>query len=353
MTAQGLKRRTLTNEQLRQRKRYIGATFVSCVVLSLIFGTIHVLDLGANRLNEMRDKAGYDLSKEKEKVRAAGEDLFRTDAHEKRLSHTVTYTIEEAHGLLPANQWIELEKMVLIPEGEFVMGTDSLKTDAQNRPEHRPFLPAYYIDKYPVTNAQYARFVAETNHRPPLHWENGKIPPGLELHPVTMVTWFDARDYSAWAKKRMPTEAEWEKAARGVDGRRWPWGNQMEPTKLNTYYHVGSTTEVTAYPEGASPFGIFDMSGNVIEWVANDFLPYTDSEAPESLFSAKVPTLADNPAERNMRMVDFIETEERYKVMRGGSWKSDPFSTSTYHRSFSWPNFTSDFYGFRTAKDAS
>lgn len=342
----------LSPDQIAIRRRYVGATFVTCVVVSLVIGTIHVIDLGANRMQEMRDKAGIDLAKEAEHIRGAGEDLFRADDHEKRRNQVSTYTVEEVAGLLSLNEWKELETMQLVEAGPFIMGTDSLKTDEQNRPAHTPTLKAYYIDKYPVTNAQYARFVAETNRRPPLHWEHGKVPSGFEKHPVTMITWFDARDYAKWAKKRIPTEAEWEKAARGTDGRRWPWGNEMIPSRLNTYYNKGNTTEVGSYPEGASPYGVLDMAGNVSEWVANDFLPYQMSSAPEVLFTAKVPQLPLAAAERSMRMVEFIETEERYKVMRGGSWKSDPFSTATYHRNFSWPNFTSDFYGFRTAKDA-
>lgn len=341
----------LSKEQIAVRKRFIGATFVSCMVIGLVGGTIHVLELGANKMQQMRDLAGYDLVKEKDRIRAAGQDLYLADRHEKGRTGDVSYTLEEAKALLTPEQWEMLSEMVLVPDGPFVMGTDSLKSDSQNRPQHSVSVPAYKIDKFPVTNAEYALFVASSGHRPPIHWVKGKIPKGMNLHPVTMVSWFDAQAYAEWAGKRLPTEAEWEKAARGTDGRRWPWGDMMDSSKLNTYYNTGSTTEVGAFPEGVSPFGAMDMSGNVQEWVANDFIPYAESTAPTDLFAAKVPQIPTDAKDRSLRMVEFVETEERYKVMRGGSWKSDPFSTSTYHRNFSWPNFASDFYGFRTVKN--
>lgn len=346
-----VQRQHLSKEQIQVRKRFIGATFVSCIVIGLVAGTIHVLELGKNRMQQMRSMAGYELEKEKTRVRAAGEDLFLADRHEKGVTKVEKYTVADVKSMLPEGDWKELSTMIKIPAGEFTMGTDDLKTDVQNRPSFKVNVGEYYIDKYPVTNAQYALFVAETGHRAPLNWVKGRIPADLEKHPVTMISWFDAKAYAEWAGKRLPTEAEWEKAARGTDGRRWPWGNQMDSTKLNTYYNIGNTTEVGRFPQGASPYGVMDMAGNVQEWVANDFIPYGGTSAPKSLFAAKVPQIPTDAKERNLRMVEFVETEERYKVMRGGSWKSDPFSTSTYHRNFSWPNFTSDFYGFRTVKD--
>ena len=346
-----VKVKTLNKDQVAVRKRFIGATFVSCLVLALVGGTVHVLELGANKMQQMRDLAGYDLSKETDRIRAAGQDLYLADRHEKGSTGDVSYTVEEAQALLTNEQWESLSVMVTIPDGTFVMGTDSLKSDSQNRPQHAVSVHAYEIDKFPVTNSEYALFVASSGYHPPIHWTKGKIPKGLKLHPVTMVSWFDAKAYADWAGKRLPTEAEWEKAARGEDARRWPWGNEMDSSKLNTYYNTGWTTEVGSFPEGASPYGVMDMSGNVQEWVVNDFTPYSGSAAPTDLFSAKVPQIPTDAKDRSIRMVEFVETEERYKVMRGGSWKSDPFSTAAYHRNFSWPNFASDFYGYRTVKN--
>lgn len=340
----------LTREQQLIRRRYVGATFVTCIVLSLVGGTIHVLELGANRMHDMRDKADIDLDNEHDHIRAAGEELFRQVDFEFGVQNHVSYTVAEAAALLTSEQWKELDQMIEIPAGEFLMGTDRKQSNAHNRPQHRVHTDTYKIDKYPVTNAQYARFVAATGYRPPLHWKDGKIPKGEEMHPVTMVSWTNASDYAKWAGKRLPTEAEWEKAARGSDGRRWPWGNQMDATRLNTYYAVGSTTPYNAYPEGASVYGVVDMAGNVNEWTADNFMPYEGSTAPASLFKARRAEAPRSGEGKATSMAEFKETEERYKVLRGGSWKSDPFSTATYHRNYAWPHFASDFFGFRCAQ---
>ena len=345
------KKSKLSQEQLAIRKRYIGATFITCIVAALVFGSIHVVQLGSNRMNEMRAQAGYDLAEEKSKIRGAGEDLFRTVYHEKGVSHTVSYTPEEVTGFLPVIEWQRIESMVEIPEGSFIMGSDSLKTDAQNRPAHNVFLPTYFIDKYPVTHAQFARFVAETGSRVPINWPKGRFKPVNMFNPVTMITWFDAKDYCEWSGKRLPTEAEWEKAARGDDGRRWPWGEVMDTKLLNTYYNVGSTTPVGSYEGGASPYGVMDMAGNVSEWVNTEYEAYNNSDAPTEIFKGKMQVVSKEKEDRDKKLADFVDTDLKYKVMRGGSWKGDPFSTSTYHRNYSWPNMTSDFYGFRCVKD--
>ena len=341
----------LTNEERLIRKRYIGATFVTCVVLALVGGAIHVVKLGANRMAELKSSAAFDLNNEHERIQAAGEALFHNQQHEHRALHNVTYTMEQAEGSLPDKQWVELEKVVVVPAGEFVMGTDNLKTDAQNRPAHKVFLDTFAIDKYPVTNAQYAQFVAQTDRRVPLHWKGGKFKPEEVLHPVTMVTWFDAKAYCAWAGKRLPKEAEWEKAARGTDERRWPWGNVMDTKRLNNYYNVGKTTSVFTYKNGVSPYGAFDMAGNVQEWVFDSFERYKGSDAPSIIFVAKKQVASDDKEDRKAKMGKFINTDKKYKVMRGGSWKGDPFSASSYHRGYAWPNSTSDFFGFRCASD--
>jgi gamma-glutamyl hercynylcysteine S-oxide synthase len=338
------------DEGVRQRrKQYLAATIITCIALVMVLGSYHIVQLGSKRMEEMRSKATYDLVDMPNRIRAAGEEITRHRLHEAQQVH-VTYTVDEAESLLPPEIWAELDTMIVIPAGEFLMGTDRARSAEQDRPQHRVNLPAYRIDKYPVTNAQYARFVAATGHRPPLHWTNGKFREGLELHPVTMVSWYDAVAYARWAGRRLPTEAEWEKAARGTDGRRWPWGNIMDVSLLNTYYSVGSTTEVTRYPGGASVYGVMDMAGNVSEWVDSDFRPYPGTDAPPEWFQGRI-GVATEPLDDAIQVVDFVPVDGSYKVLRSGSWKSDPFSTVAYHRNYSWPHYASDFFGFRTAAD--
>jgi len=154
------------------------------------------------------------------------------------------------------------KEMVYIPPGEFLMGDGKTPTHVEG----------FYIDRYPVTNAEYARFCQETGHTPPPPWWNtGTYPEGKADHPVVQVTWKDAAAYVQWAGKRLPTEAEWEKAARGTDGWAWPWGDQFDKNKCNTCEgDIGDTTPVGQYsPEGDSPYGVSDMAGNVYEWTAN------------------------------------------------------------------------------------
>jgi formylglycine-generating enzyme required for sulfatase activity len=342
---------TINPAEQQKRKRYLSATIVTCLAAAMIFGALHVVELGANRMADMRDRATYDVADMHEHIRAAGEDIERHRLHETQKKAEQTYVWNEVEALLSAQQWAEIAGQVNIPAGPFLMGTDAERSDKFNRPQHKVVLPEYYIDKYLVTHAQFARFVVETKHRPPLDWTDGTIPDGKTLYPVTMVTWFDADDYCAWAGKRLPSEAEWEKAARGTDGRRWPWGNTMDSNKLNTYYHLGSSNEVTRYKNGVSPYGVFDMAGNVSEWTASDFRPYVGSTESADVFKAKK-VKAMSADDRGMRVADLVVVDGVYKVRRGGSWKSDPFSTSAYHRNFSFPYYASDFFGFRCASDS-
>jgi iron(II)-dependent oxidoreductase len=326
-----------------RRRRYLSATLITCTVLLMVGGVMHVIKIGATRLDDMRNLASYDPKDMGSHIRAAGEDITRHREHEYGINQAKGYTPEEAAALLKADQWAELETEITIPAGSFVMGTDSPMANEQDRPQHKVTLPAYKIDKYPVTNAQYARFVAATGHRAPSGWPGGRIPKGQALRPVTLVSWSDAAAYAKWAGKRLPTEAEFEKAGRGTDGRRWPWGNQMDPERLNTNNNRERVTDVTEYANGASPYGVMGMAGNVEEWTADDFAPYPGSDAPPELFQVKEGASASAPGGR--------APLKHFKVIRGGSWKGDPFSTSLYHRNSQLPEKASDFYGFRCAAD--
>jgi formylglycine-generating enzyme required for sulfatase activity len=153
------------------------------------------------------------------------------------------------------------KEMVRIPEGALLYGDKKKELE----------LPEFWIDRTPVTNAEYARFVAATGHEPPHHW-GGKTPPKkIADHPVVHISWHDAVAYAKWAGKRLPTEQEWEKAARGTDGREYPWGDP-EPTPELANFGEGGTTLVGKYsPQGDSPYGCVDMAGNVWEWTASDY----------------------------------------------------------------------------------
>ena len=339
-----------TEAERQRRKRLLSALVTTCISLLVVGGSIHVVGLGSIRMGEMRSLATYNLKEESARIRAAGEDIALHEVNEHSKSLPKGYTVSEANSLLTKAQWQELDSTVEIPAGEFQMGTNLKNADASSRPMHAVSLKGYRIDKYLVTNAQYARFIAATGHRPPSDWKDGKIPQGALLHPVTMVNWYDAQAYAKWAGKRLPSEAEWEKAARGTDGRRWPWGNEMDPKRLNTYYNVGSANDVTAYANGVSPYGVYDMAGNVDEWVNDDFLPYEGTDAEKEVFKGKIAKVQSDQ-DRAMKLSDLVPVDRNYKVLRGGSWKGDPFSTATYHRDYSWPNYASDFYGFRCASD--
>ncbi|OQS15039.1 DNA-binding protein [Nocardia donostiensis] len=149
--------------------------------------------------------------------------------------------------------------MTRIPEGVYLSG-------AEDEPV---WVAEFYIDLYPTTNADYARFVAATGHTPPQHWEEVHPPTTIADHPVVWVTWDDAHAYAQWAGKDLPTSQQWEKAARGTRGNTWPWGTQPTPAKCNVRGSgPGTTTPVDQYKSGVSPYGCYDMCGNVWEWLA-------------------------------------------------------------------------------------
>ncbi len=169
------------------------------------------------------------------------------------------------------------EGMVFIPGGIFKMGKDNTEDPAE-APAHQVLVRPFLLDKYEVTNAAYAAFVKATGHPAPPDWKNGTYPIGKANYPVGNVSWEDARAYAAWAGKRLPTETEWEFAARGTEGRHYPWGNEFDRWRLNSAEaEVGHTETVGSFPTGATPEGVFDLAGNVAEWTASDDTPYPGS----------------------------------------------------------------------------
>jgi formylglycine-generating enzyme required for sulfatase activity len=182
---------------------------------------------------------------------------------------------QESPALASTPQPFEPE-LILIPAGEFLMGSDPSEDKYardDEQPQHTLYLPDYYLAKTPVTNAQYAAFVEATGHRSPSYWEGKQPLKGKEDHPVVYVSWFDIMAYCNWLSRvtgkayRLPSEAEWEKGARGTDGRIYPWGNEWDPKQCNCREGGwDDTTPVGAYPQGASFYGLLDMAGNVWEW---------------------------------------------------------------------------------------
>ena len=203
--------------------------------------------------------------------------------------------------------------MLLVPAGEFTMGTN--RSDPENthlkigtvkplykdqHPERKVYLDAFYIDQYEVTNREYKKFIDATQFPElPGHWEEGRYPEGTGALPVTNVTWNEALTYALWAGKRLPTEAQWEKAARGADGRLFPWGNEYEKGWANV--GVDGAKELVAggsYPKDVSPYKIFDLAGNVMEWTASWYQPYPGNDYQFKKFGKEFKVLRGNGFQR-------------------------------------------------------
>lgn len=263
--------------------------------------------------------------------------------------------------------------MVPVPAGEFIMGSSDAQVEKMaklnpkmrelmkhEQPQHSVFLSSFYIDQYEVTNAQFLKFVETTGYVTDAEkegwgfvWEGGadwpqvqganwRAPLGPESsiegkldHPVVQVSYNDALAYSRWADKRLPTEAEWEKASRGTDARIYPWGNRWNPNNLNGFDKgPHTTTPVGSYPDGVSPYGAYDMVGNVWEWVYDwyhhayyQWSPYRNPKGPST---------------------------GTHRVLRGGCWLNIRYSTRCAHRDnyVTTPNFRVHLGGFRCALDA-
>jgi len=226
--------------------------------------------------------------------------------------------------------------MVLVPAGAFTMGSNTRMPD--EGPQHTVKLKAFWIDKYEVTNLQYQQFIEATGRHSPKHFQNRTFPEGKIDHPVTYVSWYDADAYCKWAGKRLPTDAEWEKAARGTDGRIFPWGDEFEVNNANTpvrwqsLNQEGDTSPVGAFPAGKSPYGLFDMAGNVWEWTDSWYRQYPGNTHPSENYG------------------------EQYKTLKGGSWWDCSFyqcglSAPVYNRSFFDRQTKNSSFGFRCAKD--
>ena len=223
-------------------------------------------------------------------------------------------------------------QMIKIPEGEFKMGGGgSTRWGGQiiNNPRREVYLPEFLIGKYPVTNLQYAKFVEDSGYHAPKHWENGNVPQGQELFPVTNVNWWAANAFCEWLSNetgksfRLPTDEEWEKAARGTDGRTYPWGNRFDTSYTNTIESgIQELTPVNKYfPWGKSFYGCLDMVGNASEWVFDE--------------------------------IEFEDQQEfvNYHIIRGAGYRSKSYYAKCTTRGFSEKRNQSYGIGFRAAAD--
>ncbi|UCF04379.1 MAG: formylglycine-generating enzyme family protein [bacterium] len=217
--------------------------------------------------------------------------------------------------------------MVLVPGGEFLLGSE---TEIDTKPVHAVRVDSFYIDEHEVTNAQYHLFCKETDHRLPEFWgmDRYRCGPDFPDYPVVGVSWRDAQAYATWAGKRLPTEAEWEYAARGgLEEQHFPTGNELDTTMAN--FRSTGTVPVATYPPNG--YGLYDMAGNVVEWV-EDYYNFD--------YYATSPT--DNPKGPE---------EGKFRGIRGGGWHSGKMCNTVYKRNgliASWVDFN---VGFRCARN--
>jgi serine/threonine-protein kinase len=221
--------------------------------------------------------------------------------------------------------------LVFVPQGDFLMGSSDSDTTAHDdeKPQHTVTLDAFWIDQFEVTNSMYAKCVnagacaapSDTTLYSDAAYSN---------YAVVFVSWYDAGAYCAWAGKRLPTEAEWEKAARGTDGRLFPWGNDLPTGDLLNFRSEFGAVGVGAYPGGASPYGAYDMAGNVWEWTSDSY--------NETYY-------------RTSPSVNPLGPEGQDKVLRGGAWYSVTDSVRTAYRSWVHPTTKSHYFGFRCVRN--
>ena len=214
--------------------------------------------------------------------------------------------------------------MAYVPGGDYLMGSED--GDTLSKPAHFVSVAPFFMDVTEVTNRQYAEFIKATGQVAPPSWKDGVYPEAEADFPVTGVTWYEAAEFAAWNLKRLPTEAEWEFAARGTDGRTYPWGDEWSPTLANA--GAGAKGLRPVGEGGVSPFGLYDMAGNAWEWTSSDARSYPSGK-------------------------EFPRSRLRLKIIRGGSWQSDERSATTYFRGFYGAAGEREYNGtsFRCVKD--
>lgn len=231
--------------------------------------------------------------------------------------------------------------MVFVPGGPFILGSDEVDSEGRAREfgSRRPWyedehprqtmdLPPFRIDRTEVTEAAYRTFVREVGYPPPSHWRGDPPEPEHPEWPVVNVNWMDAQNYCHWRGARLPSEFEWEKAARGSDGRAYPWGGEFDPDRANTG-HLGEIVAAGHFTESASPYGALDMAGNVWEWTSSWYRPYPGNDTPSEFYG------------------------RRFKVLRGGGggagghYQLERLTTRSSYRFFLDPRAKVEDAGFR------
>ncbi len=203
-------------------------------------------------------------------------------------------------------------QMVFIPAGHFVFGTNQTDETAEalsmgipkpwyadESPEKKIFLKGFYIDQFEVTNRRYKIYVDDIGAEPPQNWENNNYTEGRDKHPVAWVSWYDAANFCQWADKNLPSEKQWERVARGTDGKKYPWGDAFDIQSANLAHATGQKTKlkaVGAFPQGASPDGVHDLIGNVWEWVEDDYNPYPGNTYKSEYYNAGLKVIRGHSA---------------------------------------------------------
>ena len=244
--------------------------------------------------------------------------------------------------------------MVLIPAGEFQMGSNDIKVHGSEKRVYTAYVDAFYIDKYPVTNAQYQAFLSENpqwqknNIHEDYHngnylrtWHRNNYPKGKTDHPVVNVSWYTAMAYAQWIGKRLPTEAEWEKAARGgLDEKIYPWGDQLNTIMANYGKYIGAPTPIGEYLP--NDYGVYDMAGNVWEWCLDEYDRNLPKKLPPRNYDAETNSMSET-------INNFLNIKTS-RVLRGGSWASSPKTLQVAYCGAAPPTLTYNSYGFRCVR---
>ena len=251
-------------------------------------------------------------------------------------SRTIIFCLLFLGGCYPLRPPVEPPGgMVLIPAGEFIMGASEedgiigIEVGVDQVPRHRVYLKGFYIDRYETTVGEYREFVQTTGHPPPHSWSDAESQEFKEGDSLSDISSIDAEGYCSWKVKRLPTEEEWEKASRGTDGRRWPWGNLFSKERSNTREsRLNKIVPPGTFQGDVSPYGVLDMGGNVMEWTSSWYAPYPGNSLKRESFGKK------------------------FKILRGGTWteSANPFARTT-HRFAVIPTLSQPDFGIRCAKD--